>query len=110
MSCVPAALLYGVENAAHPEGPIDLLLAVKAVRNQLEHLRAEAVETVAANQVVEQQVLRANAGLRGLGLDVIPVAIDVVVQPTVGDVVNLPDLTVGASVPFAEMIASDTAT
>lgn len=109
-SCVPAGLLYGVENAAHPEGLIDLLLAVKAVRNQLEHLRAEAVETVAADQVVEQQVLRANAGLRGLGLDVIPVAIDVVVQPTVGDVVNLPDLTVGASVPFSEMIASDTAT
>lgn len=89
MSCVPAGLLYGVKNAAHPEGPINLPLAVKAVRNQLEHLRAEAVETVAADQVVEQQVLRADAGLRGLGLDVIPAVIDVVVQPTVGDVFNL---------------------
>lgn len=73
MSCVPAGLFDGVEDATHPEGLIDLLLAVKAVRNQLEHLRAEAVETVAADQVVEQQVLRADAGLRGLGLDVIPV-------------------------------------
>ncbi len=89
MSCVPAGLLDGVKNAAHPEGPINLLLAVKAVRNQLEHLRAEAVETVAADQIVEQQVLRADAGLRGLGLDVIPAVIDVVVQPTVGDVFNL---------------------
>ena len=38
-------------------------------RKVKEKPKAEAVETVAADQIVEQQVPRADAGLRGLGLD-----------------------------------------